>query len=213
MATLNEIAYSFTESIGKSDDIALVRRVKLAINYYRAKYIRQDFERNGLSREMLQRIVIPLIKVDEADSSCVQVGCTILRSEKKIPKPVRTKGVSQFIRVGTVKLTNESWGEIDINEVQYISTRKFTKNSTFYYYIDEYIYVVTNKKFKYASVSAVFAEPAKAVEMCINSSKCVSDDDEYPIPLDMLDSILKELRNSEISLVLPEKEVNIDGDR
>lgn len=211
MASLNEIAYSFAEAVGKSDDIALVRRVKFAIKYYRAKLIRQDFERNGLSRDMLIRIVTPLIKVDEADNPCVKAGCLLLRTKDKVPKPVRTKGSSLFYRVGGIKLTSETWGEVDLNEVKYLQYRTFTKNGTFYYYVNDYLYIITNGKFKYASITAVFADPTKAINQCIDSAECVSDDDEFPIPEDYLDTILKGLMSSELSLQIPEKEVNIDA--
>lgn len=209
MASLNEIAYSYAESVGKSDDIALVRRIKFSIKYYRALFIRQDFEKNPLSRDLLQRYVDTLIKVDEADSDCVIVGCEILRTKNKIPKPVRLKG-SLFYRIGAVPLNEPAWKEVDLGELKYQRYNKFTSKAVFWYYINDYIYVITDKKFKYISITGVGLDPQKWYDKCLSSANCVSDDDEFPIPSDYLARILVGMRSSELALQIPEKEVNVD---
>lgn len=212
MASLNDIAYSYAESVGKSDDIALVRRIKFAIKYYRALFIRQDFEKNPLSRDLLQRFVDDLIKVDEVDSDCVIVGCTVLRTKNKIPKPVRLKG-SLFYRVGGIRLKDPAWKEVDLGELKYQQYNKFTSKAVFWYYINDYIYVITDKKFKYISITGVGLDPTEWNDKCVNSVECVSDDDEFPIPADYLAKILAGMRNSELALQVPEKEVNVDAEQ
>jgi len=211
MASLNEIAYSYAESVGKSDDIALVRRLKFSIKYYRALFIRQDFERNSLSRDLLQRYIDELIQVDEVDSLCVTVGCNVLRTKNKVPKPVRTKG-SLFFRIGTIRLYNPPWKEVDLGELKYQKYNKFTSKETFWYYINDYIYIITKKKFKYISITGIGLNPKEWHDKCINSTACVSDDDEFPIAPDYLAKILIGMRSSELALQIPEKEVNVDAE-
>lgn len=211
MATLNQIAYNIMESVGKSDDVALLRRIKMAIKYYRAKLIRQDFERNGLSKDMLQTFIDNVIKVDEADSNCLVIGCTVLRTEHKVPKPVRLKG-SLFYRVGTIRLKDPAWKEVGIGELKYQQFNKFTSQATFWYYLNDYIYIITNKKFKYISITGIGADPSEWLDKCVNSADCVSDDEEFPIAADMLDTVLKAIRETELSLQIPEKEINVDAE-
>ncbi len=212
MASLNEIAYAYAESVGKSDDIALVRRIKFTIKYYRALFARQDFERNGQSKDMLQRYIDELIKVDELDSVCIQVGCSLLRTKNTVPKPVRSKG-NLFYRVGPIRLTSAAWKESDLAEVKYQKFAKFTKNATLWYYINDYIYVIAEGKFKWISVTGVGVDPNEWNDKCLtNPANCVSDDDEFPMPADYLARIYAGMRSSELALQIPEKEINVDGD-
>ena len=60
-------------------------------------------------------------------------------TKEKVPKPVRVKGASLFYRVGPIRLGANAWGEVDLSEVKYIPTRKYTANNTFYYYVNGYI--------------------------------------------------------------------------
>lgn len=212
MASLNQIAYSFLESVGKSDDVALLRRIKFAIKAYRAKFIRQDFEKNGVSKEFLQTFIDNLIKVDEADTDCLELGCTILRTEHKVPKSVRIKN-SLFYRVGAVRFSSHAWKEVSIGEVKYMAFAKYISNVTFWYHKNDYIYVVTKGKFKYISITGVGVNPEEWRDRCIDSVNCLtSDDEEFPLALDMLDMILTALCTLDLSLQIPEKEINVDAE-
>ena len=205
MATLNQIAYAYAEAVGKADDVSVIRRIKFAIKYWREKFIRQDFEKNGLSKDLLQTYVDSLIKVNEVDSPCVIAGCTILRTANAVPKPVRTKGAT-FHRVGAILLGSPAWDEVELAQLKYKQFAKFTKNTTMWYYINNYIYVVTNGKFKHISITGVGADPTQWRDKCIDVS-CVSDDDEFPIPGDYLADILRGLMQGELALQLPDHDV------
>ena len=81
----------------------------------------------------------------------------------------------------------------------------------FWYYINDYIYIITKKKFKYISITGVGLDPKEWHDKCINSTACVSDNDEFPIAPDYLARILMGMRSSELALQVPEKEVNVDA--
>ena len=96
MATLNEISATICDALGKPFDGMLKQRVKFSIKYYRAMLIRRDAERNPMSKHNVQRMNVKLKKVDKADTCVVDIDCDVLRTEHKIPKPVRMNSDSPF---------------------------------------------------------------------------------------------------------------------
>lgn len=208
MASLNELATAFIDSVEQPFNIPLRERVKFHIKHLRAKFIRQDFERNGISRNIVQSYVDKLIPVDALDTCVIQLGCTVLRTENKVPSPVQTKG-NLFQRVGSVNYQGMAWGEIYPDELPYIGYNLFTAKSTRYHYTNNYIYVYTEGKQKYIRIDGAFEDPQAALDRCVDSANCVSDDDEFPISLHMVDLIYKEMRNF-LNKILDDQEVATD---
>jgi len=211
MASLNQLATAYIDSVNEHFNIPLRERVKFHIKHLRAKFIRQDFERNKFSRNIVSSYVDKLIKVDKLDNCLVELGCVMLRTERKVPKPIQLKGVL-FQYVGGVDYASGSWGEIDPAEVATLQYKIFGADLERWYYTNDYIYVITKGKFKFIRVESAFEEPEKAVTVCENSVDCLTDDDEFPVSLHMVDMIYKELRNIVIlSKQIDDKEVTNDG--
>jgi uncharacterized membrane protein len=208
--TLNEIAYNIADSVGKSFDIGLIERIKFSVKYYRAELIRQDFEKNGKDRQVLQQWVGNLVKVDEGDTCFANVNCTILKTENKIPQPIAIKG-ELFNYVGSINSANESWVLTDINAIRYTQYNNFTANVTRYFYSNGYLYVYTNKKFKFVKIEAAFVDPNEAVSACIDSFNCLTDDDEFPIQAHYLRRISTGLMTGELRMLTPSKEIESDA--
>ena len=210
MASLNKLADNLISALGKPFDHALRERAKFAIQYYRAMLIRRDFERNGVSRQNIQSFTMPLIKVDAADTDVVEVGCKIKRTKDRVPTPVRLKGGS-FRYVGSPNRKNKEWTETDQTELIYTGQNTYTNNVIRYNYINGYIYVYTfGCKVKYVTVEAAFEDPSEVIGLTIASSACFSDDEPYPIGIDMMQTITTNLMRGEFSLNVGNEEVNIN---
>jgi hypothetical protein len=211
MASLNEIATAFIDSVNQEFNIPLRERIKFHIKHLRAKFIRQDFEKNKISRNVIGSYVDKLIKVDQLDNCLIELGCKILRTENKVPKPVQTKG-SLFQYVGSVNYGNEGWGEVDPSEIATLPYKMFSNKLDRWYYTNDYIYVITDGKYKYIRIESAFEDPEEAVTVCTNSTNCLTDDDEFPISLHMVDLIYKEMRSiAVLSKTIDDKEVTNDG--
>lgn len=211
MASLNEIATAFIDSVNQEFNIPLRERIKFHVKHLRAKFIRQDFEKNKISRNVISSYVDKLIKVDQLDNCLVELDCTILRTEKKVPKPVQLKG-TLFQYVGSVSYSGKSWGEVGPDEISTLPYKMFTVKSDRWYYTNDYIYVITDGKYKYIRIESAFEDPEKAITVCTDSTNCLTDDDEFPISLHMIDMIYKELRGiAIISKKVDDKEVTNDG--
>jgi len=207
--TLNQIAYSIAEAVGESFDVALLERIKFSVKYYRAELLRQEFERSGIDRQVVQRMVQQLTSVDIADTCVVDVGCDVLRTLNKVPQPVAIKG-EVFRYVGSPNFINEEWVHTDINELRYTAHNTFTADVTRYTYVNGYIYVYTNKKFKYVMLESVFLNPEEAVTACSDSYNCIDDDDEFPIQGHLIRRIVNGLVTQELRILTPSKEVQAD---
>jgi hypothetical protein len=116
-----------------------------------------------------------------------------------------------FNYIGSVNSANESWVLTDINALRYVKHNKFTANVTRYYYSNGYLYVYTDKKFKYVKIEAAFVDPNKAVSACIDSFNCLTDDDEFPIQAHYLRRITTGLQAGELRILTPSKEIETDA--
>lgn len=192
MATLNQIATAYCDSVNQHFNTILLERVKYHIKHLRAKFIRQDFEKNGISRNVVASYVDKLISVDRLDSCLIELGCTILRTEKKVPKTVQIKG-ALFQYVGGLDYMDMAWGEIDSSQVSTIQYSHWTANATRYYLLNDYIYIITKGKFKFIRIEAVYEDPEAVAAVC-SSTDCLTDDDEFPISAHMIDLIYERLR-------------------
>lgn len=201
--TLNKIAAQITDALDKPFDVMLNERIKDAIIYWRAELIRQDGDRNVLSKEFIQRIVVNLEKVDKLDSCVVKAGCPALRTKEKIPRPIRPKDApSLFKFVGSAD-GHIPYTYTDLEELRYTRANKYTYNAIRYNYVNGYIYVFNETKVKYATIEGIFLDPRLASVNCVENS-CMTDDDEFPISGDMIRTIVEGIKEG--TRRLPETE-------
>lgn len=214
MASLNKIAQAIADSLGKPFDVMLMERLKFSIVNYRAKYLRQDYGRNkSIDRISVQDLgCIPLIKVDEAECCKEELGCKVKKTKLEIPKPIRLKGKSPFLYVGSIdKMIPFTFCLPE--ELPYTLANKYTAKTAKYSYIDGYIRVYNQTATK-INIASIFEDP-REVELfksCENSD-CYSDDDEFPIPADMIEDIMKEIIKGNLPIVQlnEQEEVKING--
>jgi len=210
MQTLNKISQNIVDALGKPYDVLLRERVKYSVKYYRAEFIRQDVERNGMSSHFLQTFTAKLVKVDKADTCVISVGCTVLKTEKPIPSPVRVKG-EVFKYVGGAGF-GKAYSYRQIEELTYSEHNKYTGNSISYDYKNNHIYVFNTTKVKYVTIQAPFEFPEDVNSAC-SGAPCYTDDSAFPISADMLRGITVGLLGGELKMLnISDEEVNIEND-
>lgn len=214
MASLNQISQSYISAIGKDYDYALQERIKFAIKYWRAKLIRQEFERNPPDTKLKQSFVMGLINTDDAASCLVQSGCNVKRTTTKVPTPITVKSPDPFSYVGPAK----TWMQEDVLAYKHVSTTgkmigqkytRYTKTTFLYEYLNGYVYT-NNCLSNYILFSGYFEEPERAVEACVDSVNCITDDDNFPIGMHMLDTILQGLAAGELKMITPNSETEAE---
>ena len=213
MASLNQIAERIAYAKNQPLNTVLRENIKFSVKYWRALLIRRDMAANGLSDEFLQRIDIPLQKVDEADACLFNLGCNdILRTINPVPKPIRVKSDTLFKFVGTPGITttlNKSFSYVENEEVSFRKYNRFTSKTICYTYVNRYIYIFNNTFLKSVRVQSAFSNPSELNISCIG---CYTDDMEFPIGDDMIGSIVDGILKGEMSLQVPpaDEEVRLE---
>lgn len=206
--TLNQGADRIAYALGEPTNYVLKENIKFSLIYYRALFIRRDIAANGQSDEFLQSFNSPLIKVDKGDNCYYELGCDVLRTENKIPKPIRLKTDVPFKFVGTP--TGKPFAYSEFEEVQYRCANKFTANEPVFAYINEYIYVYNASKLKFLRIQEILADPRK-INLCATAETCYSDDDEFPMPEDFMADIVANILSKEFRILDPkDTQVKVD---
>jgi hypothetical protein len=216
MASLNQIAFSYADSVAKSNDIGFIERVKFAIKYWRATLIRQEAERTNVNGAYQQIYVDLLVPYDDAGIVGIDSGYKLLITQNEVPKPVIVKGSDPFSYVGPATNIAHSATEYYVPyiysppaEIANSCFDRYAKQIPRYFMVNNKIAVTGNCLHKYLKVMHVFEDPFDALNKSIDSLDCFGDDDEFFIGGHMLNAILVGLRNAEMSINVPNAEVPI----
>jgi len=204
--TLNEIAYNILNLVrgGRSsnNDHISTSQIKFNVKYYRAMLIRRDFARNGIITRHLEQDLgcLELIKVDASKCCRLPVDCAVYRTVKKVPRTVRFNFSDAITHVGDVSGTG-TIPIVDSNAVQWLPYDKYTKNKMKAYMIEDYIYIYNADGLKYINVRGIFEDPEDVAMFDCDGSDCYSDDSEFPIPMDMLQTITQGIMSGELMML------------
>lgn len=202
MASLNEIAYSIADKLGKPIDFLLVNDIKFSIVNYRALFIRQDYTKNGRYNSLFIQDLgcIPLESVDSAECCTVESGCNVVRTTLILPDPVRLKGLEDFVFVGGIdKITRYTMSIPE--EVGYLQYSKYSKNDPRYYYMNKRAYLY-NVPEGFVNIRGIFADPREAARFNLcEGANCYTDDSKFPVPEDMIPGMIAGFVNGELRIL------------
>ncbi len=207
MATLRQIAFNVRNIIegGRTseNDVPSYRQIIFMINYYRALFIRRDLDRNYLLPNDIQQDLgcVKLIEVDEAECCEIATGCNVLRTELKLPKPIRAKNGLLITYVGSVD-KKQKFDIILPERAPYIGFSKYTQHIPRVYYLNGYIYITGSNALTYINIRGVWSNPedVKRFQEC-EDGECYTDDSEYPMSDDMIEGLTKAILNGEIKYI------------
>lgn len=212
--TLNKIAYSVSHTLGIQYDQYLLEKIKFDAVGIRAMLLRRDLERNGISREFLQSLgCVPLVCADPKECCDLPSENEMLRTDRKVPKPARTKDSDSFYYVGTVD-KRKAFYELPFEMMDFIDGNKYTKNMTYYVYMNEYIYIINppTDTFKYINITSVFADPRAVKDFNDCENDCYNDDSPFPLSEDLLPLLMNELlRMYSVQRPAEDKEVKVNN--
>lgn len=203
MSSINQLVSELAHSVQQADSIPVRRALKLSIIHSRNELIRRSYDSNKVIDKILQqRFKITLINVPDGDNTVskdLPVG-QIKRSTNKVPRPVRLSNGLPFNSVRTMGVQNPSSIPFVKEAVStYYRHLPGMCNSPTYDYTNEYIYIDTLRSNKlstlrYIIVEAVFEYPhliETETKDGVLDLDSISDDDEFLLPEDMINSIKK----------------------
>ena len=204
--TLNEIAYNVLNLVrgGRSsnNDYITLDQIKFNIRYYRAMLIRRDFARNGMITRHLEQDLgcLNLIKVDASKCCNLPIECAVYRTERALPRTVRFNfrdaitHVSDVTGTGTIPL-------VESHTVQWLPYDKYTKDKYKAYMIEDFMYIYNAEGLGFINVRGVFENPEDVSSFDCDGSECYDDNMDYPLPLDMVETITKGIMAGELVLL------------
>ena len=210
MPTLNEISYNILNiarsGIATDDDRISMRQIKYWVRYHRALIVKQLAQANQyLEPQYFQDMgCVELEEVDKASCPDPAWGCDIKKAV--IPKIITfsRKKATSFIglidKQTPITLTTP-------NVVAFAKHKKYTNKMRRAYFINDDLYVEFDntlyKDLKYINIRAIFEDPM-VVNFCDESGgcSCLSDDDEYPLHLNMIEKVTQDVIAKEIRPII-----------
>lgn len=153
---------------------------------------------------------VELIEVPSHQCPCIPpLGCEILRSKYKLPRPIT--GLSSHLIKAVTSITGENiYSEITLKEKQYKKGNKYTSNKPDYFIEDGYLYTTHTKGSpRILKIILLSGDPQQAKKFesyCEDCPECI----ECESPLDMDFPIDEEMGEALITIAAEEliKEFN-----
>lgn len=193
--SLNKIAFGILNTVsgGRSsnEESISINQIKYHVITLRSTFLRRDVDKNGeLNLHAEQDLgCVELELVDGAECCNFETGCKILRSKKEIPDTVRLKNRTGITYVGTVDGVKKFPLETPYR-ARILSAGKFTGNHPRSFILNNRLYITKSFGIEVVGLRGIFSDPTKArnFKTC-EGDPCYTDDDEFPIPDDMIPQI------------------------
>lgn len=205
--TLNQIAEDGAYKLGDQFNSTLRESIKHTVLFYRAKYLRDDINRNGnTSSDLFQTFIMEMKEVNKLEDVGASINCItsggvcynvingkrfkLLKSTKPLPKSIRLKqfGTSPYRFVGSADRSTRFYYS-EPADLEFKQAVPYQKNSAIYFFItNNYLYLLNSLEICNVLIEGVFENPRDVINLC--NGEGFADDKEFPLPADMLVSIM-----------------------
>lgn len=208
-ASLNEIAYNILNTMrgGRSsqEEYLSIEQIKFAVKYYRSLFIRRDFARNYNRYRMFEQDLglVDVSLYDTAESSTEESLEQLLRTDSKIPTPIRMKNWEGITFVGGIDKAGKAIPLVGAQRSYWNQFNKYTANEPEAFYREGHVYLRNEKDLDVINIRGVFEDPEKVFEFTsFNDIDVYSGDEPFPISMDMLQNITQALIKGELSVAI-----------
>lgn len=193
MPTLNQVKDFVADRLDRPFDDMLKAEVKFAFINEISLLMRRSIDANGLDKTYLATFNVELQLVTETDDTTFEGEHNILRSINKIPTPIRYKTPFPFVSVGTA--TNDVvFGYSPAHESGFIKELPYIGQCTTYDYINQYLYIRGNNKYKKVRITAPYANFSLIADNSVGGNGITyADDMELPYPEDLINAAILSL--------------------
>jgi len=201
--TLNELTFSIINTVRSRANInepISQEIVWFHINNVRAQLIKQDSNKGHTADSyIIQELPCePVVQVDRGEC-CEVTGCTIYRTEHKIPSFIELHHKQLVTRIGSIDKTQIGFDFIDYAMVPYINYSRFTKhrpkvftmnNNGYFYFI---LPAGSNLEgLEKISIQGVFENPMELANYTSCTGEfCAGEDVPYPIKAWMVPALVE----------------------
>lgn len=196
---IQRIQSLYSKGVHSDDSRLSARHIYNKLLTVRSRLISQEAKKKQkISQWNYQPIsCVELIKVPSHECPCLPpVGCEILRSKYKLPKPLSGLSSTLIQSVTTVdRLTKIS--EVSINAMKSLAGNKYASKALNYFIEDGYLYISTPTKLQFIRVIGLFEDPIEASKFetycgCEDCDSCIDyQKEEFPIDNDLVDPLIE----------------------
>jgi hypothetical protein len=209
--SLNGLVQLLAAEAGQPFSVPLQRQLKVVLNYKRADWMQKIVDAHPEQRKyFIKYITIDLVDVDQAECPAVGGDCTVKKTVKKIPTPTRST-YALFDYVGDNDRT-DSYGYATIDQIVWFNKyNKYTSSRPKYEYANGYVYVYNEDTLEQVTIGGIWPDQAQLNEFKCDDQPCYTDDDQYDIADDIINTMIQDVLKNEFRLLAPElAEVTVD---
>jgi hypothetical protein len=203
MSTLSEIVYNLrnlaTAGRLSDDSIITFNQLKFIVNYKRAQYLRQDYNKNYFDNDFVYQDLgcLEMELADEAECCHFETGCQLFRTKNLLPEFVKL--VDRFgIKVNAINKTKRF--ELVLPErFPFVGNTKYPSLTEKIFYLNNRLY---SKNLYALNVRGILVNPIDARGFVCGDGPCYTEESQYPITADMLELITKDIMQTELKILL-----------
>lgn len=188
----------------QSDDSRLTNRhIYNKLITVRAKLLRQRKNKKQKLSQWNYQILpcVELIEASKSECPCMpEIGCRILRTKHKLPKPI--SGLSGHLIDSVTSIDGSIvYDETTFKEKKFKKGNKYTKSKIDYYIRNEYLYLTHRDGPEVISITGLFEDPVEVENFpnicdkdpdCKDCNNCTSPlDKEFPLDMDLIDTTVE----------------------
>lgn len=206
--SLNRAVELLSSLVGQPFSIPIQEQLKVILNYKFADYIQKIVDKHPEQRRFyLKDFSVALERVDRAQCP-VEVGCTVLRTVEDIPIPVRTS-YALFDYIGSPDKV-DGYRYIEPDQLVYIiNYSKYTGDRPSYFYVNKRIYIYNEDDLDDINVRGLWPDQRQLNVFKCEDQPCYTDNSQYDIPDDILNTMIQDVIKNELKLLLPPDETEV----
>lgn len=200
MSSINQLISEIAHSVQQADSIPVRRAIRLGILHARNEAIRRSYTNSNVTDKVLQqRFKLTLTDIPDGDLYDTEdIGLPYTkRTISKVPRPtrlikdcpfhsIRTAGVSSPVEIAFIKEASS----------RYYANLPGMRCVPSYDYINEYIYIDFSRCNELTQIGSIIVESVFEMPQLISTETnegfdSVSDDDEFLLPEDMVNTVKK----------------------
>lgn len=191
------------DRVGQPFNIPLQEELKLIINYKRADWFQKILDKHPEQRKFfLKSFSVELEEVDKSECP-VDIDCKVMRSVLPVPLPVRTS-YTLFDFVGSADQT-EGYRYSTPDQVVFQKYSKYTSRRPAYFYANGHLMIYNDMDTQWVNVKGVFSDPRSLHDFTCNGNQCYTDDDQFEIPDDIINTMIQDVLKNELRRLTQEQ--------
>lgn len=197
--SLNDLVSILASRAGQPFNIPLQEEMKVVLRYKRADFFKKLITQHPEQRKLFTKSILVELEAVDAGECDLETDCIVMKSVNVIPRPLRTDG-NPFDFVGSVD-KKEPIGYATPAEYDLFNKyNRYTSAKLKYFFKNNYLYIMGNEDQEYAVIMDMWPDPADLHDFTCDGVPCYTDNDNFDIPEDLINSIINDTLRNELRL-------------